>query len=511
MYVLFELGKDNLGVPMTLKMIYPYLENYQLLWNLMSVSTLIFAVLGYILIIGLVFYIWNKAFKKVTKSPFSIGVLPKIVRLFGVSAIALVLLVFVWKSSYFWGKFNVHKIAEPYLTLIYFDEAFNRQKDKGDENALEQKNYSSPKGNGKNVVLIIVDALRPDFFQAEEKLTPFVDSLLTKDDFVFHKNMFATASFSFNGISSILSSSKTLYDQNFFIHDVLKKQGYDINFILSGDMTNFWDLKGHMKTPSVDFYTDGYESFKYGRSESLNDDRKNILDQLEDLKPFQNTPTFFYFHMMSVHQVGDINEKYQRFKPSSIDLSASGFDSQLLMNDYKNRMIQRDDYIHQLYTTLKRKGYLENYVFVITADHGQSLGENGIYFHSKHINYESVKIPLIINSNYVSNTKTLASQLDIAPSILEALNLNIPKTWKGKSLSDTIPQTIFQTQGDKYAMIWQQDLKTYQLFYNRKTNEFNLFDFSMKVTSKSNDISNQWETKTLDSLQRVLKEAFQLD
>jgi glucan phosphoethanolaminetransferase (alkaline phosphatase superfamily) len=505
-YALFEVGKENLGVPMTFKMIYPYFENFSLLKNLISTSTLILAVLGYAFIIGLVFYFWNKAYRSVRQRR-STQITSRTLVFTGIPVL-LVAFVFIFKFEYFQQKFNGHKINEPYLTLLFFDEAFDRQKELGDENVLESQQYKSHTGNGKNVVLIIADALRPDFFQSEEQLSPFVDSLLTAD-YVAHKNMYAIGSFSFNGISAILSSSKTLYEQNFFLHDVLKKQGYDINFILSGDMTNFWDLKGHITTKSVDFYTDGYESFKYGRSENLNDDQKNILDQLENLKPFNGTPTFFYFHMMSVHQIGDLKEKYKRFQPSSIDLSSSDFDPQLLVNDYKNRMLQLDDYIRKLYKTLEQKGYLEDFVFVITGDHGQSLGEDGIFFHSKFINPASVRIPLIINSKDTLDTDKVANQLNIAPTILSELDLIIPKTFEGIALSKQTPKTVFQNQGDFYAMVWEEKESIYQLFYDDSKKLYKLFDVTSSTGGDNEDILSQWEPPKIDSLKQVLKQHFQ--
>lgn len=498
--MLFALGKTNLGVPMTFKMIYPYIENFELFKNLIPISTLIIVIIVYVLIFGFLVYFWNKAFPSIAK--YRIAILNRRSIVF-ISATLVLLFVLITKVPYFKEKLDGHKINEPYLTFLFFDEAFDRQKDKGDKNALEFRNYSSPKGNGKNVILIIADALRPDFFQSDEQLTPFVDSLLTASNFVAHQNMYATASFSYNGISSILSSSKELYEQNFFLHDVLKKQGYQINFILSGDMTNFWNLKGHITTESVDFYTDGYESFKYGRSESLNDDQKNILDQLTDLEPYNGAPTFFYFHMMSVHQIGDLKTKYKRFQPSTIDLSSRDFSSELLVNDYKNRMVQLDDYIRKLYEILEEKGYLENFVFVVTADHGQSLGENGIYFHSKYINYESIKIPFIVNYDTIKDTHQVASQLDIAPTILEALNLKKPKTWEGSSIGRDVEQTIFQNQGDYYSMIWKQNEVTFQLWYDRANNEMKMFNISPNSNKYENIISN-WQPKTLDSLKNIL-------
>jgi len=191
-------------------------------------------------------------------------------------------------------------------------------------------------------------------------------------------------------------------------------------------------------------------------------------------------------------------------------LSSRDFDPQLLVNDYKNRMMQLDDYIQKLYVILKKKGYLEDFVFVITADHGQSLGENGYFFHSKYINYESIKIPLIINFNDIADTTTVANQLNIAPTILEALDLKIPSTWQGTSLSDSIPQTIFQKQGDYYSMIWKEQQSTYQFFYDQKVNQFQLFDVSPISQEKYKDIFSEWESTKLDSLKVILSSKFEL-
>ena len=88
-------------------------------------------------------------------------------------------------------------------------------------------------------------------------------------------------------------------------------------------------------------------------------DKKNILSLLDKINSFNETPTFFYFHMMSVHQISVTDKKYKRFDTGNINLGSSKYDSESLTNDYKNRMIQLDDYVRKLYNILKRKGRKE--------------------------------------------------------------------------------------------------------------------------------------------------------
>ncbi len=507
-YVLFEIGKDTLGVPMTLKMVYPYFANFSLLTNLISFITFVLVILGYLIFLCILMYLWNRLFKKaILRSSYSSFTRKR--KAITLTVISVILILFFIKKDVLVQKFNEHKINEPYLTLLFFDEAFNRQKEKGQQNIIEKDRYKVQNGNNKNVIIIIADALRPDFFQSDEKLTPFIDSLLNNGQFTAHNNMFATSAFSFNGISNTLSSSRELYEHNFFIHDVLKKQGYEVNMILSGDMSNFWNLRDHIKTESVDFYSDGYENFKYGSSDNLNDDRQNILQPLDSLKP-HSKPTFFYFHMMSVHQIGHLDDSFKKYEPSSVDLSSKSFNDEALINDYKNRMIQLDSYVRSIYHKLKSKGYLDEAVFVLTSDHGQSLGEGGIYFHSKHINYESIKVPFISNISETFDPEKVTSQVDISPSILSSLDLEIPKTWQGVSVSDSIPKTVFQTQGDEYSMIWKENDKTLQLFYDQKKNVFKLHDISKDSEDKLTSMDEKYNPVRLDSLQRVLFSKFNL-
>ena len=133
-----------------------------------------------------------------------------------------------------------------------------------------------------------------------------------------------------------------------------------------------------------------------------------------------------------------------------------------------------------------------------------------MYFHSKDVNYESIKIPLIINTDDLFDSNAVTSQLDIAPTILKALDLKIPKTWRGSIISDTIPKTIFQNQGDKYSMIWKNNKITYQLYFNKVLNKFNLFDISLESANRHNDISSLLTTYKLDSLKNILAKNFKL-
>ena len=82
---------------------------------------------------------------------------------------------------------------------------------------------------------------------------------------------------------------------------------------------------------------------------------------------------------------------------------------------------------------------MENSILVITSDHGQSLGEKGFYIHTNSTYLNKISIPLIIFSNGIENIKKeikyeFSNQLDVSPTIIDMLGIEIPNVWEGSSI-----------------------------------------------------------------------------
>jgi choline-sulfatase len=78
-----------------------------------------------------------------------------------------------------------------------------------------------------------------------------------------------------------------------------------------------------------------------------------------------------------------------------------------------------DKMIGQLIETLKRTGQCNNTVIIFTSDHGEMLGERGMWF-KKHFYEPSIKVPLIIKGGAFSATrvKTPVSLVDLLPTFM---------------------------------------------------------------------------------------------
>jgi glucan phosphoethanolaminetransferase (alkaline phosphatase superfamily) len=350
--------------------------------------------------------------------------------------------------------------SDPFLSVVrgttdVYDSAYleSVQRLKVEEPQSRTRYPSGQKFEKKNVVIIIVDSLRADHTQVygyERPTTPFLASLLAAGQ--LRKVEFATSTCAESncGILSTLFS-RTLRHQvpkDLKLYELLHDQGYKTYFILSGnhDWQGLREAYGH----EMDLYFDGLNSTRYSKA----DDR--LIFEGLDRVPAYTAPAFFYIHLMSAHLIGLKRDEYRVYQPSVVKndwaaLFKGEYDRETVVNNYDNGVTQADATIKEIFAALQQKGYLQNSLVVILADHGEGLGDRGAngFGHVNSLHQEFIRIPMLIYDDSPAQYANLkfATQVDVAPTILDRLGLMIPSSWEGASLlkpnikSFTIHQT----------------------------------------------------------------------
>ncbi|MEN9559035.1 MAG: hypothetical protein RLZZ502_246, partial [Pseudomonadota bacterium] len=135
------------------------------------------------------------------------------------------------------------------------------------------------------------------------------------------------------------------------------------------------------------------------------------------------------------------------------------------INYYDNGVRQADAMIESILQILKNKGYLEKALVVITADHGESLGEHQRYGHVEGVFEPMLHIPLLFQRIGFAGTPVSAfrngpnSQVDVAPTIMQELGLPSPATWQGTALQKKLAKDqqflFFEQQHEHGLLDWQ--------------------------------------------------------
>jgi len=329
----------------------------------------------------------------------------------------------------------------------------------------------------KNVIVITVDALRPDHTQVygyERPTTPFLNQLAETGR--LRRVEFATAACSgtFCGVMSTMTSKnvKQLVSENFKVYDLLHDQGYRTYLILSGSHS----IQGLKEAygREMDLYFDGENSKKY----EPQDDRV-IFEGLDLVPDYRDSPAFFYIHVMAVHLIGVKQDSFNRYQPTAErrDFRAmfrgEPTNWTAIINSYDNSVMQADATIKEIFEALDKKGYLRNSVVVILSDHGEGLGERTKYGwgHGHWLYREFIQIPMLIYDDSPVEYKNLkvATQLDVAPTIVDRLGLSVPPCWQGTSLLNPGVRTVTTQQTGLsrpcYAVLYRTGVTTYQYLY----------------------------------------------
>ena len=175
--------------------------------------------------------------------------------------------------------------------------------------------------------------------------------------------------------------------------DVLKKSGYDVLWL-----DNDGGSKGvSSRVPTIDLMKDGNP--KYRNGDTFFDEV--LLDGLEERLAAIEKDTVIVLHMMGSHGPSYYRrypDAYRVFTPTCDTAEIQSRPREEIVNTYDNTILYSDHVISEAIDILKRFPQHEaGLVFV--SDHGESLGENGLYLHG--IPYsiaptEQLAIPMLL-------------------------------------------------------------------------------------------------------------------
>ncbi len=159
-----------------------------------------------------------------------------------------------------------------------------------------------------------------------------------------------------------------------------------------------------------------------GNQIKLDDQEK--VDQLLDLISNTREPLFVHVHLMGTH--GSF------FAPKNQLFSGDEKQNQEWMIDfYDDAIYDFDGYVKEVFDALSASGKLDNTIVVIYTDHNM-------------LHETNQRIPLIIhfpNNEFAGVINNNVQNIDIAPTILDYLNIPKPKLMSGLSLLSGEPPT----------------------------------------------------------------------
>ncbi len=303
-------------------------------------------------------------------------------------------------------------------------------------------NGTTDKFRNYNVMIIILESFSREHIGYFNKglgnghykgFTPFLDSLI-RESLVY--DGFANGKSSIQGIPAVLSSIPSLMNESFIqsnyandkyasLASLLKPRGYMSAFFHGG--TN--------GTMGFDSYTHmvGFDHY-YGRTEYNNDKDFDGEWGIRDEEFFQYTaqtmnefkpPFLVAIFSLSSHHPFTVPVRYEhKFREGHMPIQKT-----IMYADYS---------LGRFFETVKKMPWFDNTLFVITADH-TSEG----YYHYYQSDAGQFAVPIIFykhNSGLKGDSKIIAQQIDIMPSVLSLLGYDKGFLAYGTNLFDSTVQ-----------------------------------------------------------------------
>ena len=319
-----------------------------------------------------------------------------------------------------------------------------------------------PAPHDLNVVVITIDTLRADrlgcygFSQAE---SPRIDDL-AREGVVFervttavpltlpaHASIFTGLLPPRHGVRDnggfFLEASKTTLAER------LKEAGYATGgFVGAWVLESKWGLARGFDTYSDKFDLSKYRVISLGTVQKKGDE---VMDgALAWLETVRSQKFFAWVHLYDPHTPYDPPEPYRSRHPGE---------------PYLGEIAYTDHVVGRLLDWLRAGGLLDRTLVVLTADHGESLGEHGEATHGFFIYGSTTQVPLIVRTPWGNHGRSRApvASVDIFPTVLDLVGLRPGDGVDGRTLvravldptADVGHPAYVETYFPRYHFGWQ--------------------------------------------------------
>lgn len=284
------------------------------------------------------------------------------------------------------------------------------------------------RNSATDVIVITMDTTRADHLGAygyQKGHTPAIDGL-AKEGFLFRRHL-TPAPVTLPAHASLMTGlfppSHGARDNGLFVVDqepetlaeVLKEKGYQTAAVIGA----YPLAKRFGLDQGFDSYDENLGERNWRERGIFFAERSALrvvdaaLETLGRLDP--DRPYFLFLHFFDAHQP-------QNPPPP--------WDRRLASSPYDGEIAAVDEQIGRLLRYLEGKGTLDRTLIVLTADHGEGLGEHGELTHSILLHQATLRIPLILHGPGIEagETEAWTVSTEVFATVLDLLGIAEPKS-----------------------------------------------------------------------------------
>ncbi|WP_445615754.1 LTA synthase family protein [Gilvimarinus sp. DZF01] len=319
-----------------------------------------------------------------------------------------------------------------------------------------------------NLVVYVMESTRASVMQVNGSLaeaTPFLDTMVRRGQGVFFDRAYTVAARSIKGLTATVLNTYPrmsigawswpenvgLVRESQSLPGILKEEGYLTAFYVNSTVD--FDNR-HEFLPKT-----GFEVIE-GTDEFVPDDDGPVVDRMIDYLGHAQSvdrPLFTMLLSATAHvpykhppddaHAMEVDLGIAALEAERLGMSGSGAAEDYLR--YLRSVRHQDDIARQLYERLEAEGLLENTIFVVMSDHGQTFGEhldrNGLRIHGQSLYEESVRVPVWMHHPRMTGIRmdSPVQLLDLAPTWLAMLGIETDVEFVGRNVFAAPREELF--------------------------------------------------------------------
>ena len=294
-----------------------------------------------------------------------------------------------------------------------------------------------------NVILITLDTVRADrmgFLGSKRGLTPNLDTLARQS--VVFTHAYSQVPLTAPSHATILTGTYPQFNQvtDFqiplaqelpYAPEILRIHGYHTAAFVGAIILDPTARFAPGFDRGFDTYDAGFRAWHSGEDRYHTTERRGgevVAHALAWLNQHPRGPFFMWIHLYDPHHPYDPPEPYRS------KYASAPYDGEIAYTDFA---------VGRFLSQLRARGFYDNSVIAVMADHGEALGDHGEDTHGIFLYDETIHVPLVIKLPGAASVRKASAGkrieepvelVDVLPTILQAVKIPVPPEVQGDSL-----------------------------------------------------------------------------
>jgi len=207
----------------------------------------------------------------------------------------------------------------------------------------------------------------------------------------------------------------------------LRRSGYEITYLTSGEVQGFRRMAQFINDKYCDNVIKEGEFSVSSMEDWPDSDRRKLAHAQSIINKAQDRPQFVFFYLLSSHYRYPFPPEFEILKESAGLLHFLNPWAQIRnhLNRYANSLLFLEHEVMKLVESIDPS----RNIVMITGDHGESMGEDGVFTHASRMSEIQMRTPFVMVGPGIKPRKisTATVHTDVLPTLLHGLaGKNVP-------------------------------------------------------------------------------------